>query len=223
MINGSSLRLILVGLIMTVLPSVGEAQIAHQGCGSLVNSYGPFDYTNHQHRTEKLAVVEKHHFNGTVYRLEGGLTSFGPRGDLNYTLRASPNHHLALDAMARLHRRENTEMLEDAQYSLRCWFDRARRFAPNDHTVLLIEGIHYLTVGDLNTAERALQRAIEIKPQSAEVAYNLGLLYLRKGDNEQAREYAVVAYDNGYPLPGLKKKLIEKGAWTNEADNVASR
>ena len=85
--------------------------------------------------------------------------------------------------------------------------------------MLLIEGIHYLAVGNLNTAERALLGASELDSQSPEIAYNLGLLYIRKGDYVKARDYAVLAYSNGYPLPGLKNKLIEKGAWIDE--NVA--
>jgi tetratricopeptide (TPR) repeat protein len=209
------------GLVLTSFVSTARAQIVApsvDACGSLDNPYGPFDYTNPTHRRDKLPIVEKFHFSGLVYRLEGGMTNTTPAGDLDYTLRAFPNHHLALDAMARLHRREKSDHVEQSRYSLSCWFDRARRFAPDDPAVLLIEGIHFLAVGDLDPAERALLGAIKLDPNSPEIAYNLGLLYERKGDFDQATKYAVMAYHKGYPLPGLKRKLIKKGVWTDEPD-----
>ena len=83
--------------------------------------------------------------------------------------------------------------------------------------------MHFLTLGNLDTAEQALLRAMEIDPQSAEAAYNLGLLYIRKGELDQAREYATIAYDNGHPLPGLRNKLVEKGAWLDKTDDPATR
>jgi tetratricopeptide (TPR) repeat protein len=211
----------MLGFVLTSFTSVGRAQMtgANFGeCGSLENGYGPYDYTNPTHRKEKLPKVERYHFTGYVYRLEGGLTNVTAGGDLDYTLRAFPNHHLALDAMARLHRREKAEQVESSRYTLSCWFERARRFAPDDPAVRLIEGIHYLAVGDLDTAEQALLGAIKLDPNSPEIAYNLGLLYERKGDFDQAKKYAVMAYHKGYPLPGLKRKLIKKGVWIDEPD-----
>lgn len=43
--------------------------------------------------------------------------------------------------------------------------------------------------------------------KSAEINYFLGLLYLDLGNLEKARAHADIAYDLGYPLPGLKNKL----------------
>ena len=171
--------------------------------------------TSARNRSEKLPVVEKFHFNGEVFRLESGITAVDPTGDLDYTLRAFPNHHLALDAMARLHRERGAQKLPKATYSLPCYFDRARRMAPHDATVLNIEGVHYFAVGDLDAAETALKEGLTLSPQSPEIAYNLGLLYVRKGNYDGAMRYAQIAYDNGYPLPGLKKQLMDKGAWKN--------
>jgi tetratricopeptide (TPR) repeat protein len=218
--------LIVLGYVTIALSSVGHAQMTGERvgpCGTLTNSYGPFDYTNPKLRAEKLPIVEKHHFTAYVYNLEGGLTSRTPAGDLDYTLRAFPNHHLALEAMARLHRREKAEKLEDANFTLSCYFERAHKFAPSDPVVPIVEGVHFFAVGDLDTAENALLRALQISPQSPEAAYNLGLLYVRKGDFDHAMKYAEVAYDNGHPLPGLRNKLIEKGAWIEKTDELANR
>ena len=182
--------LVLFGYVTIALASVGQAQMTGKRighCGTLTNAYGPFDYTSPKMRAEKLPIVEKHHFTAYVYNLKGGLTSRTPAGDLDYTLRAFPNHHLALEAMARLHRRENAEKLEDATFTLSCYFERAHRFAPDDPVVPIVEGVHFFAVGDLSAAEKALLRALDINPQSPEAAYNLGLLYVRKGDLDQAR------------------------------------
>ena len=222
-----NLVIVLAGLILTGIGSDSRAQITmadDNNCGSLGNKddyattsqYGPYDYTNARHRKEKLPVVERVHFSGEVFRLERGLTELDPTGDLDYTLRAFPNHHLALDAMARLHRQRNANKLPDARYSLRCYFDRARRIAPHDATVNLIEGIHLFTVGDLDAAEAVLKEGLALSPQSPEISYNLGLLYARKKQYEDAVRYAEIAYGNGYPLPGLRNQLMKIGAWDGE-------
>ena len=46
---------------------------------------------------------------------------------------------------------------------------------------------------------------------SAELVYNIGLAYFEMGKLDKAKEYAQQAYDNKFPLPGLKNKLKEKG------------
>lgn len=52
-------------------------------------------------------------------------------------------------------------------------------------------------------------RATDFK--SAEINYTLGLLYFDRHDYVSARECATRAYSLGYPLPGLKNKLIGIG------------
>ena len=224
---------LLAGLILTGVVSDLRAQIAFtddNDCGSVekkydygsTSQYGPYDYTNARHRREKLPVVEKFHFSGEVFRLEHGLTAVDPTTDLDYTLRAFPNHHLALDAMARLHRERGVEKLPRANYSLRCYFDRAHRIAPDDPTVHLIEGVHLFTVGNLDVAEEVLQEGLALSPQSPEIAYNLGLLYVRKAQYDDAVRYAEIAYGNGYPLPGLRNKLMKQGAWDGDINDTPS-
>ena len=46
--------------------------------------------------------------------------------------------------------------------------------------------------------------------------YNLGLLYVRKKDYDKARASADKAYGAGFPLPGLKNKLLEAGQWRGQ-------
>lgn len=185
-----------------------------EDCGNLQNAYGPFDYTNPSHRRDKLPIVEQFHFTDEVFRLERGVGPGGTLiGDIGYTLRAFPNHHRALDAMARLHRASNVEKFPQSTYSLACFFDRGRRMAPDDPVVPMLQGIHYFKTGRFHEAESKLELAVNLDPNSPEIHYNLGLLYLRIKDYQNARMHALRAYELGYPLPGLRRKLIELNQW----------
>lgn len=207
-------RLVLMLVALALCGTSAVAQnVPSSSCGSLDNAFGPFDYTDAAHRREHLPVVERHHFTSEVQQLRRGVMNETPLGDLEYTLRAFPNHHLALDAMARFHRQENTEHLRRGQYSLPCWFDRARRFRPNDGAVPLIQGVHMFYRGELEEAEEHLLRAVELMPHSAEAHYNLGLLQVRLGKYAAARESAQKAYAMGFPLPGLQQQLARLGEW----------
>jgi hypothetical protein len=48
---------------------------------------------------------------------------------------------------------------------------------------------------------------------SAEFYYTAGAVYLDNGQGDAARDFAIKAYDLGYPLPGLKRKLQHLGYW----------
>jgi tetratricopeptide (TPR) repeat protein len=57
--------------------------------------------------------------------------------------------------------------------------------------------------------------------ESAEVHYNLGLLYLEVGDIDSALAHAHLAYARSHPLPGLRNRLQALGRWTPQAASVA--
>jgi hypothetical protein len=218
--------LVFFGCVTIAFASVGEARTTGKrvgSCSTLTNAYGPFDYTNPKLRAEKLPIVEKHHFAPYAYNLRGGLTNRTRAADLDYAFRAVPNHHLAMEAMARLHRRANAEKLDDANVTLSCYFELSHGFAPNDPVDPIVECVHYPAAEGLSAVENALLRALDINAQSPEAAYNLGLPCVRKGESDQARIYAAVAYDNGHPLPGFKNQLIDKSAWFDETDKFATR
>mgnify|MGYP001828746886 CR=1 FL=1 len=179
-------------------------------CGSLDNAYGPYDYTNPQHRRDRLPIVEAGHFNSDVENLIKGMTG-RVEGDLDYTLRAFPNHPRALWSMARLHLREKTTHLGGATYSIDCWFDRAMRFNPNDPTVRYIYGMYLHRSGEIELALEQYKVALQLNDENAEIHYNIALLYLERNELELATTHARRAYSMGFPLPGLKRKLREKG------------
>lgn len=90
-----------LSLVVTLVMPWGAAAMAQQvpGCGSLQNAFGPFDYRDPEARGEPLRLVESAHFTPSVESLVKG-NSGTVAGDLDYTLRAFPNHHRALYSVA---------------------------------------------------------------------------------------------------------------------------
>jgi tetratricopeptide (TPR) repeat protein len=182
-------------------------------CGELTNGFGPYDYRNPDDR-KNLGVVEKHHFNAQVEMLTKGVTgSLG--SDIDYTLRAFPNHLRALGALGRLAIRDKSAKPIGANYTVECYFDRALRFRPKDGLVYMAYGDYLSRLGQESKAIEMIQKSIELEPFNATAYYNLGLIYLKKKDYDQALGYAQKAYEMGFPLPGLKKQLVQAGKWTD--------
>lgn len=81
-----------------LLAGTSLAQEVDGGCGALQNAFGPFD--DRTARGYNLDVVGSYHFTPPVEALiRGASGTIG--GDLDYTLRAFPNHHRALNATNR--------------------------------------------------------------------------------------------------------------------------
>ena len=185
-------------------------------CGELEEgNYGPFDYTNYDHYTEHLAIVNSGHFNRDVETLTKGLSTDFIYGDLDYTLRAFPNHHRALVALTKFeYVVEDAEMqIENYGLPVECYFKRAIVFTPRDGVVRLIYATYLHRKGTYETALAQYNRALEMMPNSPEVHYNLGLYYYDTSNYALSVKHGRKAYELGYPLPGLKDKLIRKGVW----------
>lgn len=210
--------------LLAVLGPLGQSAAAEPGgtydrdlglsmtCGDVfTNAVGPFDYTDPSDRAAQLAIVEKHHFNSDVESLERGISSSNLLDDIAFTLRVFPNHHRALNAVARYELEKGGIPPEGKVLSAECWFDRARRFKPDDGTVWLIYANLKARKNDVDEALEAYGRAQELMPDNPEVHYNLGLLYFKLGDYEKSRAHARVAYEGQYPLQGLRRRLGEKG------------
>lgn len=184
-------------------------------CGAtLENGYGPFDYTNPEHFREKLPIVEQLHFDAKVESLEAGINQELPGADIDYTLRAFPNHYRALHSMARYQLQYPNKLKPpNTNYSADCFFKRAMVFRPEDGVVRMIYAIYLSKRDKTGEAIEQMKAAEELQPESAEVHYNLGLLYIRAREYSAARQHAHRAYELGYPLPGLRKKLEAAGEW----------
>lgn len=179
-------------------------------CGPLDNAFGPFDYRSA--RRQDIDIVERYHFTPRVEALTGGESgSIG--GDLDYTLRAFPNHPRALLSLTRLAERNRSPRIAGAKYPVECYFDRAIRFQPDDAQVRVLYA-HYLTRHQrLEEARRQLEVAESGDPKDPQILYNLGLGYVDLKDYDRALEYAHRAYAAGINFPGLKERLIRANRW----------
>lgn len=176
------------------------------GCGALENAYGPYDYQDPVAKRDKLQIVETFHFTPGVESLQHGNTGT-VLGDLKYTLRAFPNHHRALMAIARYALEGGRIPIDDPIPSADCYFERAIAFRPDDAAVHVIYANYLFKRRELEDARKQYEEALRLAPESAEINYVAGLYFVDIGDLARARKLAKVAYDSGYPLPGLKKKI----------------
>jgi tetratricopeptide (TPR) repeat protein len=203
-------------VILTASSAFADGELALElrcgGLANLENAYGPFDYNNMQENKEKLPIVEKHHFTRNVEFLVKGETG-RLIGDIDYTLRAFPNHPRALNAVGRLELRDGVKA---TLHPASCYFDRALKFRPNDANVYLVYGIYLYKANQLDAAIEKLTVAIHLAPDSAEAHYNLGLMLYANEEYEEAIKHATIAKDLGYPLGGLIKKLKRDGYWKSE-------
>ena len=176
------------------------------GCGVLQNAFGPFDYRDSANR-DQLKVVETYHFTASVESLAAGSTGAVVQ-DLDYTLRAFPNHYRALNAIGNfgLH---GGKFQSATISSAECYFARAVAFRPDDAVVRVLFGNYLYKSGQRDRAKEEYERALALAPDSQEISYNSGLFFLAIGDLTRARELAQITYRDGYPLQGLKRKLEE--------------
>lgn len=208
-------RILISWLIWVGVVSLCGIAQADTDCGSLTNAYGPFDYTNPEHFNQRLPIVTGAHFTSKVESLIGGQSGELVR-DIDYTLRAFPNHHRALHAMSSLQLRSNFRVTPPIR-TADCYFLRALRFKPEDSTVRMLYGIYLHKRGRFDEAIQFYNEALAAVPDDIETHYNLGLLYCDIKDFPSAKIHAQKAYAAGYPLPGLRNRLIKAGAWNKES------
>lgn len=215
-------------IIILALSMVGRAGAQDvPGCGTLTNSYGPFDYRDPVARSKHLHIVEAFHFTPDVAMLIHGSTGSIIK-DLDHTLRAFPNHYIALESVKRYALGGGKMTVRPAE----CYFKRAIAFRPDDSGARIIYGNYllqctkladgllrqrlqcagyadpsYMDSRVLKVAREQYETALMLAPTSPEVNYNAALFFLNLNDLEKAKRLAAVAYGAGYPLMGLKKEL----------------
>ncbi|MDT3680101.1 MAG: ABC transporter permease [Burkholderiaceae bacterium] len=182
-------------------------------CGDLQpkpGQYGPYDYRKHP---EKAPLVERFHFTPKVESLVGGESSARIGGDIDYTLRAFPNHPRALYAMTRYGQLHNgASRVPGALFPIECYFDRALRFAPDDAQVHALYADYLIKKERKDDARKQLEAAerLELNPQ---IEYNLALAWSALGENEKALALAKRAYAGGVQFPALREQLVRAGVW----------
>ena len=215
--------------ILCLLTVACRVASASPPCGDIVASFGPFDFRDPAVRqgglSSPLYLVESAHLTANVENLVKGGNTGSLLGDISYTLRAFPNHPRALYTISRYERQQikNSQSKGETYIppinslgwpeSTECFFDRAIRWRPDDPSVRLVYGIHLHLSGRLNEALQQYQLSEKLQLKSADLNYNMGLLYFDLKKYDLSKQYAQKAYQLGYPLPGLRKKLASVGQW----------
>jgi hypothetical protein len=199
-------------LVILLFP-IGDvkAQQGESSCGPLANHYGPYDYRTETGEPSRL--VNGAHFLPFVESLIRGKTDITPGHDIDYTLRAFPNHHRALLAMMRLGEKEKRQNPVGSSYTVECWFDRAIRFRPDDTTVRMIFAGYLAKNNRPNEARNQLEYATNLAKDNPFTHYNIGLVYFDMKAYDKALAQAHMAIALGFTRPELPNRLKEAGQW----------
>lgn len=232
------LRHLALWLALALPALVSQAQVADL-CGNLANNYGPWDYRDWKDlpytdpvtkQDTPLALVDGAHFIPSCEQLiKCKRSTIG--GDIDYTLRAFPNHHRALIAMLRYSQRLKMEQPPDARFTMECYFKRALRFRADDAIARMIY-VNYLKDGNraedarvqLRETERVVQEKIAEDAGKANpfTLYNIGLLAMELGELDMAERNARQSYALGMGRTELRDKLRAAGREIEPAAAAAS-
>ena len=206
---------VISAMLATLASPWSAAQTAFLGCGNpFVNGFGPHDYRVEQ--GQKLKVVEDYHFTQRVESLISGRSaSLG--ADIDYTLRAFPNHHRALISMMNLGARQKNPVPPGAQFSVECYFTRALQFRPDDAIARMIYAKYLASNGRKPDAIRELEYTVRTAQENAFTQYNAGMIYFEMGEFDKALLQAHRALGLGFERPGLKQQLQGAGKWVEPA------
>jgi len=201
-----------------VSASPAIAQVAEGSCGQLQNGYGPYDYRTDR---DKLPIVEGAHFTPEVEALVRSVTGY-IGGDIDYTLRAFPNHHRALLAMMRFGERTKSVQPPSAKYTIDCYFQRAVRFKPDDTTARMLFATYLHKNGRNAEANQQMEQTVALAGDNAFTRYNAGLVYLDLKNYDKALQQAHLAYGLGFTRPELREALKKAGKWVEPPADAAS-
>ncbi len=199
--------------LTAAMPLAVMAQSANP-CGHVSSNpdghYGPFDYRHE--KNGRLRIVDIHHFTPEVEALIRGKAGY-LHDNLNYVLRASPNHHPALIATMRYAARLKTQRIQGMQFSVECFLDRAVRFAPDDTVARALYAQYLGTIGRPAVGIALLDRGLSYAGDNPLSTSNFGLIYLELGDAERALKQAHRAIELGDTRPQLVDLLKRAGKW----------
>jgi len=208
---GSTLRHILPAALLLA----AAAASAKPYCGELTNAMGPFDYR--EPPPDALHLVEMAHYTEEVAAgVKGNTGAIG--GDLDYTLRAFPNHVKALTTMAMVSARMKVNQLPSARYPVECYFERAVRFKPDDGLAWGAYGKYLYGAGQEERGMPLLKKAYDMAPDNPSVNYNLGIAYFRAKQYDLAVKHAKIAYQHNFPFDGLRNMLVGARKWDGKVE-----
>lgn len=199
------------GVAQGQAPWVGET-FDGVACNGKGQGVGPHDYIRRGNLMQQLKLVENFHFTPEVEQLVRGKSG-RLEGDLDYTLRAWPNHHRALNAMIRyqldMSRSELLALRNQDIPPVECYLQRAVNFSPGDDMAFMLYGLFSHRKGRQEEAHDAYRKAVELAPGNLQAKYNFALLLLDMGQISEAEKFAEEIYSTGFPLQGLKRKLAK--------------
>lgn len=173
---------------------------------------GPFDYTFLSAKSPaQLQIVEEHHFTPEVEALIRGKSS-RLEDDLNYTLRAWPNHHRALLSIIKYQLNIKNKLMPGAlKVPPECYLQRAIHFSPKDAVSYSLFGHYMRKIGYLEDAVKYYEKALALDSKNAKFAYSFSLLLIDLKRYDEAAKYAKIAYRNPNTPQGLKQQLKKLG------------
>lgn len=182
-------------------------------CNGGGQGFGPYDYTNILHKKTSLKIVETYHFTLDVENLIKGQS--GPlESDLNYTLRAWPNHHRALVSIIKYQLKINQKFVPGKlETPPECYLQRAIHFSPEDAISYSLYAYYLKEIGQTDNAATLYQKALAISPNNSKIEYAYSKFLLEIKQYDKALEYAKKAYAHGKPANALKEQLIKLGVW----------
>ena len=188
-------------------------------CGNpFVNGYGPFDYRAVS--GQQRQIVEQYHFTPAVESLVSGITHT-VAADIDYTLRAFPNHHRALVSMMNLGARMKTPKPPGAGVTVECYFVKALTFRPDDSVARMLYAKYLAANARKPEALQNLDMVAEQAKENAFTHYNLGLIYLELAEHSKALARAHSAMALGFSRPELKQALMTAGQWAEPKPEAA--
>ncbi|MFK7734210.1 MAG: tetratricopeptide repeat protein [Pseudomonadales bacterium] len=162
-----------------------------------------------------LKLTERHHYNEDVENLVKGLTT-EPMGDTDFVLRSFPNHHRALQTAMKYRLKRKKWSPKEKWPPAECYYQRAINFSPRDLTVHLQYAILQYKMKKYTGALKTYQAADKLNPNDPLLLYNMALTMIKVKKYKQAKAVAKRVYATGFPLPGLRNKLITAGHWKDE-------
>lgn len=215
-----SAPLLFAGLLTLASVHAYASSIGDLDCPAIRHGYGPYDYRTASPQQRHL--VEGAHFFPNVEYLREKTRHPAhkyiviPGKEIDYTLRAFPNHPRALLSLSRLEFLKNTDRPPGIVVPVECYFLAAVKFRPDDAIVRVVYGVHLTKKGRLDEAVTHFDKAKELGGESASLYYNLGLAYFELKRYPEALEAALQAYALGAQFPGLKTKLQSVGEWREQ-------
>lgn len=211
-------RAMTLAALVLLMPVAALAEPDLSRCERLSSS-GSYHDINDPGSAVNLRTVETNHFIRDVELLRRGQTAPLPY-DLDFVLRAFPNHYRALNSMATWQLKNALPNSPDGRvWTADCYFQRAMDLVPEDWKVRFVYGIYLHKAKRLKEAREQYDAAESLggvdAEGSADYHYNRGLLEIDAGNLAKARDYADKAYALGASLPGLRDKLAR-------AENAAS-